>query len=316
RVYSIDENGNNIRRANINIAPLDLEGFRRLKTFKIGTYQIFQETYHYDTYKTMHPSGPKADYSFRLDAPTRAIEAGIDDVGIGALFGLTDYRFETLAMLRHAEFLDREVGVGPHTISIPRLEPADHAPAAMRPPDAVSDHDFKKLVAALRLAVPYTGIILSTREKPELRRQVFELGVSQISAGSRTSPGSYKESKESLDHHELAQFQLGDHRPADEVIRDCCSLGYLPSFCTACYRLGRTGDRFMELAKSGAIGKICGPNALITFKEYLIDYGSEETKREGEAFIQKELAKQPDATRRKIEEAMAKLEAGEHDVFM
>lgn len=316
RVYSIDENGNNIRRANINIAPLDLEGFRRLKTFNIGTYQIFQETYHYETYKTMHPSGPKADYSFRLDAPTRAIEAGIDDVGVGALFGLTDYRFETLAMLRHAEFLDREVGVGPHTISIPRLEPADHAPAAMRPPDAVSDHDFKKLVAALRLAVPYTGIILSTREKPELRRQVFELGVSQISAGSRTSPGSYKESKESLDDHELAQFQLGDHRPADEVIRDCCSLGYLPSFCTACYRLGRTGDRFMELAKSGAIGKICGPNALITFKEYLLDYGSEETKREGEAFIRQELAKQPDAMRRKIEEAITKLEAGEHDVFM
>lgn len=285
RIYSINYKGNNIRRINANIAPLSLEDFRALKSFGIGTYQCFQETYHYKTYMKMHPEGPKRDYAWRLYSMDRSLQAGIDDVGIGALFGLTDYKFETLALLMHAFDLDSKYGIGPHTISIPRLEPALNAPAAINPPHAVDDLSFKKLVAVIRLAVPYTGMILSTREKPEIRRDLFSVGISQISAGSRTSPGSYRESKESLDEHELEQFQLGDHRNLDEVVRDCTSLGYLPSFCTACYRSNRTGDRFMELAKSGNIGKICTPNALATFQEYLNDFASNETKVIAENFL-------------------------------
>lgn len=314
-IYSINYKGNNIRRVNINIAPLDLEGFKRLHSFEIGTYQIFQETYHYETYKVMHPSGPKRDYAWRLHAPERAFEAGIDDLGIGALFGLTDYKFETLAMLQHAEYLDTTLGVGPHTISIPRLEPAMNAPAAGKPPFAVSDADFKKLIAVIRLAVPYTGIILSTREKAELRREMFKVGVSQISAASRTSPGSYKESQESMDEHELEQFQLGDHRSLDEVVHDVCSLGYLPSFCTACYRSGRTGDRFMELAKTGKIGQICSPNALATFKEYLIDFASEETLHDSEKALEEQIEKLPEKERNITKKMIKKLENGDRDVY-
>lgn len=315
RIYGINFNGNNIRRVNINIAPLSTEDFKRLHSFQIGTYQIFQETYHYDTYKEMHPSGPKRDYRWRLHAPERAFEAGIDDLGIGALFGLTDYKFETLAMLMHADYLDKTLGVGPHTISIPRLEPAMNAPAAMQIPHAVDDVSFKKLIAVLRLAVPYTGIILSTREKAELRRDLFSVGVSQISAGSRTSPGSYKESELSLDKHELEQFQLGDHRSLDEVVQDVCKLGYLPSFCTACYRSGRTGDRFMELAKSGNIGKICNPNALATFKEYLIDFASEETIKTGEKALKEQVENLPEHTKERTKKMIKQLEDGERDVY-
>lgn len=315
RIYSINHNGNNIRRVNINIAPLTTEDFRTLKSFEIGTYQIFQETYHYETYQVMHPSGPKKDYAWRLHAPERAFEAGIDDLGIGALFGLTDYRFETLALLMHADYLDKTLGVGPHTISIPRLEPAFNAPAALQPPYAVDDSAFKKLVAVIRLAVPYTGLILSTRERPELRQDLFTVGISQISAGSRTSPGSYKESEESLDDHELAQFQLGDHRSLDDVVRSCCELGYLPSFCTACYRSGRTGDRFMDLAKSGKIGAICGPNALVTFKEYLIDYASEETKAQGEKALEQHINLLPPNLQKTTREMIAELEKGNRDVY-
>jgi 2-iminoacetate synthase len=227
----------------------------------------------------MHPDGPKRDYAWRLYAMDRAIQAGIDDVGIGALFGLTDYKFETLAMLSHAFNLDEKFGIGPHTISVPRIEPAFNAPVAQKPPFAVDDLAFKKIIAIIRLAVPYTGIILSTREKAELRRELFKLGISQISAGSRTSPGAYKESQESLSEYDMEQFQLGDHRTLDEVVKDSCELGFLPSFCTACYRSERTGDRFMELAKSGNIGKLCVPNALATFNEYLIDYASGEIGR-------------------------------------
>ncbi len=209
RIYKININGNNIRRVNVNAAPLSIDDFKRLKNFGIGTYQCFQETYHFKTYMTMHPDGPKRDYTFRLFAMDRALQAGIDDVGIGALFGLTDYKFETLALLSHAFDLDYKFGVGPHTISIPRLEPALNAPAALHPPHAVDDISFKKLISVIRLAVPYTGIILSTRERAELRRELFTVGVSQISAGSRTAPGSYKETRESLHEHELEQFQLG-----------------------------------------------------------------------------------------------------------
>ncbi len=316
RIYSINYNGNNIRRINANIAPLTFEDFKTLKSFGIGTYQCFQETYHYDTYMTMHPEGPKRDYAWRLYAMDRALQAGIDDVGIGALFGLTDYKFETLALLMHAFDLDFKYGIGPHTISIPRLEPALNAPAAINPPHAVDDLSFKKLVAIIRLAVPYTGMILTTRERPEIRRELFSVGISQISAGSRTSPGSYSESKESLDERELQQFQLGDHRSLDEVVRDCTSLGYLPSFCTACYRSNRTGDRFMELAKSGNIGKICTPNALATFQEYLNDFATVETKTIAENFLKNEIEGINGTTRKKIEKMITQVNAGERDVYM
>jgi 2-iminoacetate synthase len=315
RIYNINIDGNNIRRLNVNTAPLSLEDFKELKEFGIGTYQCFQETYRFDTYKKMHPDGPKSDYSWRLYAMDRALQAGIDDVGIGALFGLTNYKFETLALLTHAFDLDRKYGIGPHTISIPRLEPAFNAPAANQPPLAVDDESFKKLVAVIRLSVPYTGIILSTRERPELRRELFEVGISQISAGSRTSPGSYKETEENLDEKELQQFQLGDHRTLDEIVRDCASLGYMPSFCTACYRSNRTGDRFMELAKTGSIGKICVPNALATFKEYLNDFASDETKEIAEKFLEEEIEKVEGTTRNTIDKMIDRVDKGERDVF-
>jgi 2-iminoacetate synthase len=315
RIYSINIDGNNIRRLNVNTAPLSLEEFKELKEFGIGTYQCFQETYRYDTYKKMHLDGPKSDYSWRLYAMERALQAGIDDVGIGALFGLTNYKFETLALLMHAFDLDTKYGIGPHTISIPRLEPAFNAPAANQPPFAVDDESFKKLVAVIRLSVPYTGIILSTRERAELRRELFEVGISQISAGSRTSPGSYKETEKNLDEKELQQFQLGDHRTLDEIVRDCASLGYMPSFCTACYRSNRTGDRFMELAKTGNIGKICVPNALATFKEYLDDFASDKTKEIAEKFLKEEIEKVEGTTRNTVDKIIDRVDKGERDVF-
>jgi len=314
-MYDVRINGGNIRRINVNTAPLSIEGFKVLKSFGIGTYQCFQETYHYETYVKMHPDGPKKDFAWRLYAMDRALQAGIDDVGIGALFGLTDYKFETLAMLSHAFNLDEKYGIGPHTISVPRLEPALNAPISHKPPFAVDDLSFKKLVAVLRLAVPYTGIILSTRERPELRRELFNVGVSQISAGSRTSPGAYRESQESLNEYEMQQFQLGDHRSLDEVVKDCCELGFLPSFCTACYRSQRTGDRFMEFAKSGTIHFMCSPNALSTFKEYVIDYASEETRKVAEDFIQKEIEKLDGPTKTKAIKMIERVNNGERDVF-
>lgn len=312
KIYKLNINGGNIRRINVNAAPMSVEKFKELKSFGIGTFQCFQETYHYDTYMVMHPSGPKHDYTWRLYTMDRALQAGIDDVGIGSLFGLTDYRFETLALLQHAFDLDTKYGIGPHTISVPRLEPALNAPAAMKPPHAVDDLAFKKLIAVIRLAVPYTGMILSTRERAELRRDLFSVGISQISAGSRTSPGSYKQGEE---EHQLEQFQLGDHRSLDEVVKDCTSLGYLPSFCTACYRSNRTGDRFMELAKTGEIGKICVPNALSTFQEYLNDYASEDTKRVAEAFLKEDMKTLDKAAKNKVEKMIERVNAGERDVF-
>ena len=311
-IYDVNINGGNIRRINANTAPLSIADFKTLKSFGIGTYQCFQETYHYDTYMYMHPEGPKRDYAWRLFAMDRALQAGIDDVGIGALFGLTDYKFETLAMLSHAFNLDQRFGVGPHTISVPRLEPALNAPEANNPPFAVDDESFKKLIAVIRLAVPYTGIILSTRERAELRRELFKVGISQISAGSRTSPGAYNESEE---NHEMEQFQLGDHRTLDEVVKDCCELDFLPSFCTACYRSERTGDRFMELAKSGNIGKLCVPNALSTFKEYSNEFASAATKETAEKFIIKEIEGLDGATKRKTDEMIKRVNGGERDVF-
>ena len=284
-VYSVKLGNGSIRRINVNIAPLPVEEFRRLKEKKIGTFQLFQETYHRETYKKVHLAGKKIDYDWRLTGMDRAMEGGIDDVGIGILFGLFDWRFEILALLQHKEHLEEKYGVGPHTISVPRLEPATGSEVAAHPPHAVSDLDFRKIVAILRLAVPYTGIIMSTRETAHMRRETFALGVSQISAGSRTNPGGYTE-----DSNVTEQFSLGDHRPLDEVIRDIAALGYIPSFCTACYRLGRTGADFMDLAKPGEIKRHCDPNALSTFQEYLIDYASPETKAVGEALIDRVLA--------------------------
>ncbi len=314
-IYEVKIKNGNIRRLNVNTAPLSIENFKILKSFGIGTYQCFQETYHYETYLKMHPEGPKRDYSWRLFAMDRALQAGIDDVGIGALFGLTDWKFETLALLSHAFNLDQRFGIGPHTISVPRLEPAFNAPVSQKPPFAVDDLSFKKIVAVLRLAVPYTGIILSTRERAELRRELFHVGVSQISAGSRTSPGAYKESKESVEEYQMEQFQLGDHRSLDEVVRDCCELGFMPSFCTACYRSNRTWDRFMELAKSGNIGKICVPNAISTFNEYILDFASDETKIVAEDFTKKELEKLDGPTKVKTEKMLQKINQGKRDIF-
>ena len=276
-IYSVKKNNGEIRRVNVNVAPLEVDEFKELKATGIGTYKLFKETYHRGTYKMMHLGGKKRDYDWRVSAMDRAMQAGIDDVGIGVLFGLFDWRFEILALLQHIRYLEGAFGVGPHTISVPRLEPAVGSDVAAHPPFAVADVDFRKIVAILRLAVPYTGIIMSTRETPNIRRETFALGVSQISAGSRTNPGGYASTEE----FEMAQFQLGDHRGLDEVIRDVAEMGYIPSFCTACYRLGRTGMDFMDLAKPGEIKHHCDPNALSTFLEYLLYYGSVKTRKAG-----------------------------------
>ncbi|MFZ1980676.1 MAG: [FeFe] hydrogenase H-cluster radical SAM maturase HydG, partial [Smithella sp.] len=287
--YSVKtEKGGEIRRINVEIAPLNVDEYKELKKTGIGTVVLFQETYHHETYKMMHPSGPKKDFANRLTAMHRAQQGGINDVGIGALFGLFDYKYEVLGLLLHALQLEKDCGVGPHTMSIPRLEPAFNAPAAIAPPHPVSDHDFKKLVAIIRMAVPYTGMILSTRENPALRSEVFALGISQISAGSRTNPGGYQE--DSSEAFRAAQFNLGDTRTLDEVILDITERGHIPSFCTACYRLGRTGKDFMDLAKPGLIQKFCQTNAVFSFKEYLLDYASPQTREAGEKLIRKMLA--------------------------
>ncbi len=280
-IYEVKRGNGEIRRVNVNVAPLTLDEFRALKATGIGTYQLFQETYHRETYRKVHLGGRKRDYDWRVTGMDRAQQGGIDDVGIGVLFGLFDWRFEILAILQHIRHLEQTFGVGPHTISMPRLEPAIGSDIASQPPYPVSDLDFRKIVAILRLAVPYTGMIMSTRESGNLRRETFALGVSQISAGSRTNPGGYTDDTVS----DMEQFQLGDHRTLDEVIRDVAQMGYIPSFCTACYRLGRTGSDFMDLAKPGEIKHHCDPNALSTFLEYLEDYGSPETVAEGEKLI-------------------------------
>jgi 2-iminoacetate synthase len=303
-----------IRRINVNIAPLEKSEFEVLKSHHIGTYQLFQETYHLPTYRQMHPRGPKADYTYRLTVMDRAIAAGIDDVGIGVLFGLFDYRYEVLALMQHIRHLEKHFGIGPHTISVPRLEPAAGAEAALNPPFPVTDEAFQKIVAILRLAVPYTGIILSTRESPAMRAKALALGVSQISAGSRTNPGGYSSVSSPLMAE--PQFQLGDHRSLDEVIHDVLSLGYLPSFCTGCYRKGRTGKDFMDLAKPGLIKRYCLPNALLTLKEYLEDYASPKTQRRGLEVLQQQLD-EISSKRRKEEtkQLLKEIEKGKRDIF-
>ena len=318
-IYETKVGNGSIRRVNVNIAATTVENYRRLKAAKIGTYVLFQETYHRPTYEYMHPSGPKSDYDWHLGAMDRAMEAGIDDVGIGALFGLYDYRFEVLGLVYHAMHLDSKFGVGPHTISVPRLRPALGV-TLDRFPYLVADRDFKKIVAILRLAVPYTGMILSTREHPGFRDEVFAVGISQISAGSRTGVGAYKseihEECRSDEGDGQAQFSVDDRRSPDEIVASLARSGYIPSYCTACYRRGRTGDRFMEFAKTGRIQNLCQPNAILTFKEYLLDYASCETKRVGEAAIKEHLEMIPSAKVR--EETIARLqrlENGERDLY-
>ncbi len=310
-IYETKVGAGEIRRVNVNVAPLTTEEFRRLDAERIGTYQLFQETYHHETYSKVHLGGRKRDYDWRVTAMDRAMEAGIDDVGIGVLFGLCDWRFELLALMQHVRHLEACFGVGPHTISVPRLEPAAGSQMASHPPKPVSDVDFRKIVAILRLAVPYTGIIMSTRETAEMRRETFALGVSQISAGSRTNPGGYS-TDEKFDE---AQFSLGDHRHLDEVVRDVAKLGYIPSFCTACYRLGRTGRDFMDLAKPGDIKAHCDPNALSTLQEYLEDFAKPETRDAAEEAVEKRLAEMDEDEARRSRVMMGLVRQGKRDVF-
>ncbi len=293
-----------------------VEDYRKLKEAGIGTYILFQETYHRETYKIMHPSGPKRDYDWHATAMDRAMEGGIDDVGFGVLFGLYDHKFEVLALLFHSLHLEERFGVGCHTISVPRIRPATGITLETFP-YLVNDEDFKKIVATIRLAVPYTGMILSTREKPEFRDQIIELGISQLSAGSCTGVGGYHKDIENKPEEAVGQFQVEDHRTTDEVLRSVCESGYIPSFCTACYRRGRTGDNFMPLAKSGEIQNLCQPNAILTFKEFLLDYASEETRKIGEKTIQEHLKQIPNAKiRDEIKKRIKKLEQGERDLYL
>jgi len=310
-IYSVTHDAGEVRRINVNVAPLTLDEFRALQDRKIGTYQLFQETYHRGTYTSVHVAGKKADYDWRITAIDRAMTAGIDDVGIGVLFGLFDWRFELLALMQHIRHLERQFGVGPHTLSVPRMEPATGSDVATHPPQPVSDIDFRKIVGILRLAVPYTGIIMSTRESAHIRRETFALGVSQISAGSRTNPGGYAETE----REDASQFCLGDHRLLDEVVRDVASLGYIPSFCTACYRLGRTGRDFMDLAKPGLIKEHCDPNALATFVEYLEDYASAETRAAGEACVRHILETMEPETQAMSARMIERVRAGTRDVY-
>ena len=313
-IYSTKIAHGEIRRINVNVAPLHIGEFRRLKAAGIGTYQLFQETYHLPTYQKVHPSGPKRDYHNRLTALDRAMEAGIDDVGMGVLFGLYDYRFEVLALLHHAQYLERKFGVGPHTVSVPRIEPAAHAPISAKPPHAVRDKDFMKLIAVLRLAIPYTGIILSTRESAGFPDKLFHIGVSQISASSRTSPGGYTQEEDTSVSD--GQFTVGDRRTTTEVIRDISQAGFSPSFCTACYRVGRTGQEFMDHAKPGHIQKFCLPNSILSFKEYLLDYGGEELRKIGESLIEKQTAAiEDDHLRKATLKKLQELEMGKRDLY-
>ena len=308
-IYSIHHKNGAIRRVNVNIAATTVENYRKLKEAGIGTYILFQETYNQKQYEDLHPTGPKSDYAYHTEAMDRAMEGGIDDVGLGVLFGLERYRYEFAGLLMHAEHLEAVFGVGPHTISVPRIRRADDID-----PDqfdnGISDELFAKIVAVLRIAVPYTGLIISTRESKECREKVLELGVSQISGGSRTSVGGYAEEEE----EDSSQFEVSDTRTLDQVVSWLLDMGHIPSFCTACYREGRTGDRFMSLCKAGQIQNCCHPNALMTLKEYLMDYAAPETKAIGEALIQAELQNIPkDKVREICADHLQKIEQGIRD---
>ncbi len=311
-IYSVKHKNGAIRRVNVNIAATTVENYRLLKEAGIGTYILFQETYHKERYELLHPRGPKSNYAYHTEAMDRAMEAGIDDVGIGVLFGLDGYRYDFVGLMMHAEHLEAAFGVGPHTISVPRICPADDIDVADFK-DAVPDEVFHKIVAIIRIAVPYTGMIISTRESATSRARVLELGVSQISGGSNTGVGGYVAGKEA-EGDATAQFDVSDRRTLDEIVGWLLELGYVPSFCTACYREGRTGDRFMSLAKSGQIANCCQPNALMTLKEYLMDYASPEVLRLGLKVIAEELERVPHQKVRRIAaENLVKIEAGERD---
>jgi iron-only hydrogenase maturation protein HydG len=296
-IYGIRHKNGAIRRVNVNIAATTVENYRRLKKAGIGTYILFQETYHKGNYEVLHPTGPKSDYAYHTEAMDRAMEGGIDDVGIGVLFGLNTYKYDFTGLLMHAEHLEARFGVGPHTISVPRICSADDIDAGDFP-NVISDEVFSRIVAVIRIAVPYTGMIISTRESQESRKKVLELGISQISGGSRTSVGGYAETE--LPEKNSAQFDISDTRTLDEVVNWLLELGYIPSFCTACYREGRTGDRFMSLVKSGQIANCCAPNALMTLKEYLEDYASEDTRQKGMKLILQETEHIPNPKIREI----------------
>jgi 2-iminoacetate synthase len=298
QVYAVKSGHGEMRRININAAPFDHEGFRTIKAAGIGTFQVFQETYHLPTYQALHPAKTqKGDFMWRLDSLNRAMEAGIDDVGIGALFGLYDWRFEVLGLVSHALHLQKHYGVGPHTVSFPRQKAACGVEGDSK--WAVNDFDFKRLIAILRLAVPYTGLICTAREDAALRREVMDFGVSQIDAGTRVEIGGYTEAGDAQ-VMEREQFKIGDIRSLDEVIRELLQDGYIPSFCTACYRLGRTGEHFMEFSIPGFIKRFCTPNALTTLEEYLVDYASPETRAAGEKLIEQELAQIPEGEKKNL----------------
>ncbi|NLN99869.1 MAG: [FeFe] hydrogenase H-cluster radical SAM maturase HydG [Bacteroidales bacterium] len=310
-IYSIHHKNGNIRRVNVNIAATTVENYRKLKEAGIGTYILFQETYNKQQYKALHPTGPKSDYAWHTEAMDRARAGGIDDMGIGVLFGLNGYRYDFVGLMMHAEHMEAALGVGPHTISVPRIRPAD----GINPEefaDAVPDDKFLHIVAVIRCAVPYTGMIISTRESQKVRERVLDLGISQISGASRTSVGGYAEDDREKD---TAQFDIADNRTLDEVVKWLMELGYIPSFCTACYRAGRTGERFMKICKSGKIQDCCTPNALLTLKEYLLDYASPETRELGRKLIRQEVEKlSNEALRAAVREDLSKLEAGARDL--
>ncbi len=313
-VYDTKYKKGEIRRVNINAAPMDIEGYRVVKSVGIGTYQIFQETYHQKTYEKLHPKGPKSSYLWRLDGLDRAMKAGIDDLGIGALMGLYDWRFEVMSLLYHTIHLEDTFGVGPHTISFPRIEPAIGTAFTQHPPFRVTDEDFKLLVAIIRLSVPYTGMILTAREPIEIRNEVLRFGVSQIDAGSSIGVGDYSHKDD--ESRKKSQFVLGDTRSLDDVIYELANNGYIPSFCTSCYRAGRTGEHFMEFAIPGFVKRFCTPNALLTFAEYLHDFSSERTLKSGLQLIDREVAKIEDP---KMKESvigkLAEMEAGTRDLY-
>ncbi|EPB8146731.1 [FeFe] hydrogenase H-cluster radical SAM maturase HydG [Clostridium perfringens] len=311
-IYSIKFDNGSIRRINVNIAATTVENYKRLKDAEIGTYILFQETYHKPTYERLHVSGPKHNYNYHTTAMHRAREASIDDIGMGVLYGLYDYKYETLAMLMHAMALEETTGVGPHTLSVPRIRPAENV-SLENYPYLVDDEDFKKIVAILRLAVPYAGLILSTREEPGLRDEIIALGVSQVSTGSCTGVGGYSEAYS--DPEEKPQFEVGDHRSPVEMIESLMEAGYIPSYCTACYREGRTGERFMDIVKSGELYKICEANALITLKEFIDDYGTDRTREIGDKLIKKSIDEiDNESFRKSVEEKINKISNGTRDL--
>ena len=310
-IYGIKHKNGAIRRVNVNIAATTVENYRKLKDAGIGTYILFQETYHKESYEKLHPTGPKHNYAYHTEAMDRAMEGGIDDVGLGVLFGLELYRYEFAGLLMHAEHLEAAHGVGPHTISVPRIRHADDIDADAFD-NGIDDDTFAKIVACIRIAVPYTGMIVSTRESKKCRERVLHLGISQISGGSRTSVGGYVTPEPEDEKSE--QFDVIDSRTLDEVVHWLMELGYIPSFCTACYREGRTGDRFMSLCKSGQIQNCCHPNALMTLKEYLEDYASPQTRQIGNTLIQKELASIPnEKVRALVEQHLVSIAQGDRD---